>query len=331
MEDIRRTRWSASRVTWSRSITDTDPERAFRVTDAFSAVHRGDAGDQGARAASYESSTSRSASTTPLTEAEQAGTTARATPTRSRAAPPTSTRITRCAAGRAGAEELLEHESRQAAIGPSPGTIAVTAVDPREPLQHPADRARAELDRLLLAHRAPPRRGQVRHQIEDVQRRWPPRQQRRLQDGGDQSEDAQLNPLHNELRSQLAQASEAARSVRARAWPVLLDQELDRSRRIATSERAVTDPRLRGQPRDLPGPAAQARERARVDGLTRNRGLTCACRTRPPCRCAGGLRFMHTAAGRLAIGHRSGCCSCWSLRPAGPLARQIGSAQATRC
>ena len=210
--------------------------------------------------------------------------------------------------------ELLEQQSREASIAAQlSGESAVTAAHTRENLYNTQlIELRAELDRLMLTYtERHPDVVRVRHQIEDVQRALAAEQQRRSQGGGGlQSEDAQLNPLYNELRSQLAQARREAAAIRSRMGVAqsLLDQELDRSRRIAASESVLAElTRDYEVNREIYQDLLRRRENARVSmGLDQeNRGLT--LRVQDPATMPlrpSGLRFMHIAAAGavLAVG-----------------------------
>ena len=202
---------------------------------------------------------------------------------------------------------LMEQESREAAISAQlSGESAVTATNTRENLYNAQlIEARAELDRLLLTFtERHPDVVRVRHQMEDIQRALTAEQQRRSQpgQGAFASEDAQLNPLYNELRSQLAQARREAAATRSRMNTAqsLLNEEMDRSRRIAASESALSElTRDYEVNREIYQDLLRRRENARVSmGLDQeNRGLT--LRIQDPATVPlrpSGLRFMHIGA-----------------------------------
>jgi len=203
---------------------------------------------------------------------------------------------------------LLEQESRESEITSQlSGESAVTATNTRENLYNTQlIELRAELDRLLLTFtERHPDVVRIRHQVEDIQRALTAERQRRLQSGSSAlaSEDVQLNPLYNELRSQQAQARREAAATRSRMGIAqsLLDQELDRSRRIAASESALAElTRDYEVNREIYQDLLRRRENARVSmGLDQeNRGLT--LRIQDPATMPlrpSGLRFMHIAAG----------------------------------
>ena len=205
---------------------------------------------------------------------------------------------------------LLEHESREGAIASQlSGESAVTAVRTRENLFNTQlIELRAELDRLMLTYtERHPDVVRVRHQIEDVQRALVEEQQRRASGGSPRTEEAQLNPLYNELRSQQAQARREAAAIRSRMGVAqsLLGEELDRSRRIAASESALAElTRDYEVNREIYQDLLRRRENARVSmGLDQeNRGLT--LRVQDPATMPlrpTGLRFMHIAAAGAAL------------------------------
>lgn len=202
---------------------------------------------------------------------------------------------------------LLEQESRESEITAQlSGESAVTAANTRENLYSTQlIELRAELDRLMLTFtERHPDVVRLRHQIEDVQRALATERERRLQPSQSAlvSEDVQLNPLYNELRSQQAQARREAAAIRSRMGVAqsLLDQELDRSRRIAASESALAElTRDYEVNREIYQDLLRRRENARVSmGLDQeNRGLT--LRIQDPATMPlrpSGLRFMHIAA-----------------------------------
>jgi polysaccharide chain length determinant protein (PEP-CTERM system associated) len=207
---------------------------------------------------------------------------------------------------------LLEQESREGSIASQlSGESAVYAVQTRENLYRTQMiELRAELDRLMLNYtERHPDVVRIRHQLEDLQRSLNAEQQRRSQPGQSAltSEEAQLNPLYNELRSQQAQARREAAATRSRMGIAqsLLNEELDRSRRIAASESALAElTRDYEVNREIYQDLLRRRENARVSmGLDQeNRGLT--LRIQDPATMPlrpSGLRFMHIAAAGFAF------------------------------
>ena len=205
---------------------------------------------------------------------------------------------------------LLEQESRVGSITSQlSGESAVTAVQTRESLYRTQlIELRAEMDRLMLTFTDQhPDVVRVRHQIEDIQQILAQEQKRRDQPGRNAgvSEDAQLNPLYQELRSQLAQAQREAAATNSRLGIAdsLLNGELDRSRRIAASESVLAElTRDYEVNREIYQDLLKRRENARVsmDLDQEKRGLTLRIQDPAvmPLR-PSGLRLMHIAAGGL--------------------------------
>lgn len=205
---------------------------------------------------------------------------------------------------------LLEQEARAASIAAQlSGESAVTTVQTREMLH----RARlielqAELDRLLLNYTdRHPDVVRTRHQMEDAQRQLEQELSRAASSSSSSriGADSQLNPLYEELRSQLAQAQRDVAATRSRmgAAESLLADELARSRRIAAQEGALAElTRDYEVNRDIYQDMLRRRENARVSmGLDQeNRGLT--LRVQDPATIPlrpTGLRFLHIAAAGL--------------------------------
>ena len=292
---------------------DTNPERAYRVTEAFGTLFMQEAlaaKERESREAYEFIDKQVQEYHRKLTDAEK-----NLQDYRSRnadAQPGSATDVnTRISSLRTQVEQtrmsLLEQESRAAAITDQlSGESAVTAVQTRESLYRAQlIELRAELDRLMLTFtERHPDVVRVRHQIEDVQRAIAQEQERRQQPtpGTLASEDAQLNPLYNELRSQQAQARHEAAATRSRMTIAesMLGAELDRSRRIAESESALAElTRDYEVNREIYQDLLRRRENARVSmGLDQeNRGLT--LRIQDPATMPlrpSGLRFMHIAA-----------------------------------
>ncbi len=204
---------------------------------------------------------------------------------------------------------LLEQQSREASIASQlSGESAVTSVQTRETLYRTRlIELQAELDRLLLTFTdRHPDVLRVRHQMEDVQRQLAQERDRAASgQSATGSEDSQLNPLYQELRSQLAQTRREVAATRSRMGVAesLLQGELDRSRRIAASESVLAElTRDYEVNREIYQDLLRRRENARVSmGLDlENRGLT--LRVQDPATMPlrpTGLRFMHIAAAGL--------------------------------
>lgn len=292
---------------------DSDPERAYRVTEAFGALFI----EETLAAKERESREAYEFIDKQVSEyhAKLLGAEKNLQDYRSRnadAQPGSATDVSaRITSLRSQVEQarmaLMEQESRAGAISSQlSGESAVTAANTRESLYNTQlIEHRAELDRLLLTFTdRHPDVVRIRHQIEDLQRAIAAEQQRRNQPGQGPlaSEDVQINPLYNELRSQQAQARREAAATRSRMGIAqsLLDEEIDRSRRIAASESALSElTRDYEVNREIYQDLLRRRENARVSmGLDQeNRGLT--LRIQDPATMPlrpSGLRFMHIAS-----------------------------------
>lgn len=207
---------------------------------------------------------------------------------------------------------LLEQRSRQSAISDQlSGESAVTAVQTRESLYRAQLLSlQSQLDTLLLNYTDQyPDVVRIRHQIADIQQAMRQEEQRRTQ--GPQQPgafaDAQMNPMYQELRSQNAAAGRevAATQTRMGIAESMLEDELNRSRRIAESESALAElTRDYEVNRDIYQDLLRRRENARVSmELDREqRGLTLRVQDPPimPVR-PTGLRFLHFALGGLLL------------------------------
>ncbi|MCY7353505.1 MAG: hypothetical protein LH470_00155 [Lysobacter sp.] len=206
---------------------------------------------------------------------------------------------------------MLEQQSRQTALASQlSGESAVTAVQTRENLYRAQLlELQNQLDRLLLSYTEQyPDVVRIRHQITDIHRAM--QEEQRLDQplqGNGLFEDAQLNPRYQELRSQLAEAERevAASGSRLGIAESMLNEELDRSRRIVTSESALAElTRDYEVNRDIYQDLLRRRENARVSMELdqEQRGLT--MRVQDPATMPLrpiGLRFMHFAAGGLLM------------------------------
>ncbi|MEO8364941.1 MAG: XrtA system polysaccharide chain length determinant [Pseudoxanthomonas sp.] len=207
---------------------------------------------------------------------------------------------------------LLEQRSRQSALsGQLSGESAVTAVQTRESLYRAQMLGlQSQLDTLLLSYTDQyPDVVRIRHQIADIQLAMKQEEERRAQ-GPQQAgtfADSQMNPMYQELRSQSAAASREAAATQTRMGIAesMLDEELNRSRRIAASESALAElTRDYEVNRDIYQDLLRRRENARVSmELDREqRGLTLRVQDPPimPVR-PTGLRFLHFALGGLLL------------------------------
>ena len=208
--------------------------------------------------------------------------------------------------------QLMEQRSRVGAISAQlSGESAVTAVQTRENLYRAQlIELQSQLDQLLLNYTEQhPDVLRVRHQMADLQRALVEEQQRRAAAPQNSSpfDQAQMNPLYQELRSQQAQAQREAAATQSRLSIAesMLNEELARSHRIAESESALAElTRDYEVNRDIYQDLLKRRENARVSmELDREkRGLT--LRVQDPATMPlrpTGLRFLHVAgAGLLA-------------------------------
>ena len=151
----------------------------------------------------------------------------------------------------------------------------------------------------------------ITHQIRDVEeelRNEEARRELRKGQGGTLDGTAMFNPLHAELRSRFAEASRSSSATAARVSTAqgLLEQELARSGRIASSESALAElTRDYEVNRDLYQDLLRRRENARVSMNldAERRGLS--FRIQEPAAMPllpSGLRTMHIAGGGLLLG-----------------------------
>ncbi len=210
--------------------------------------------------------------------------------------------------------DLLEQHSREQSLGSQlSGESAVTAVQTRENLYRTQlMELQTQLDTLLLTYTEQyPDVVRIRHQMADIQTSIQQDQKRREQTGGGNtladSDDARVNPLYQELRSKLADTKRdiGAAESRLSMSQSMLNEEIDRSRRIATSESALAElTRDYEVNRDIYQDLLKRRENARVSMELdkEKRGLTLRVQDpaimplRPT-----GLRFLHIALAGLLL------------------------------
>jgi polysaccharide chain length determinant protein (PEP-CTERM system associated) len=206
---------------------------------------------------------------------------------------------------------LLEAQSRTTSLESQlSGESTVTAVQTRESLYGTQlIELQQQLNTLLLTYTEQyPDVVRIRHQMADIQTAMQQEQARRAKTGNTGiSDDAQLNPLYQELRSKLADAKRelAANQSRLGMSDSMLNDELDRSRRIATSESALAElTRDYEVNRDIYQDLLKRRENARVSMELdkEKRGLTMRVQDPAimPLRPIG-LRFMHIAIAGLLL------------------------------
>ena len=211
----------------------------------------------------------------------------------------------RIAALRSGLEQsrlnIMElHSTESALTSQLSGESEITAVQTRSGVYRAQlAELQAQLDKLLLNYTDQyPDVVRTRHQMDDLRRQLEAEEARRLDPQQQQSgsptsldQNAQFNPLYTELRSKLADvrrqiaagesrmsATEALLNARARPQPAHRGFG-ERARRAHA--------RLRSQPRHLSGSSQAPRERARVDESRRRKAAASrsASRIRPPSRC----------------------------------------------
>ena len=203
---------------------------------------------------------------------------------------------------------LMELRSRERAlVSQLSGESAVTAVQTRETLYRTQLlELQGQLDTLLLSYTEKhPDVVRIRHQMEDLQAAMRAEEKRRTQPGAVDASEVRMNPMYQELRSQLAQTRREIAEIQSRmsASDALLEGELGRSRRIAASESTLAElTRDYEVNRDLYQDLLRRRENARVSMELdqEHRGLT--MRIQDPAQVPSrpsGLRFLHFALGGL--------------------------------
>jgi polysaccharide chain length determinant protein (PEP-CTERM system associated) len=206
---------------------------------------------------------------------------------------------------------LMELRSREDALASQlSGESAVTSIQTRETLYRTQLlELQNQLDTLLLSYTDKhPDVIRVRHQMADIQTAMQQEQNRPRRQGAESEAEARVNPLYQELRSRLAETRReiAASQSRMSASEGLLDQELERSRRVAASESTLAElTRDYEVNRDIYQDMLRRRENARVSmELDRERrGLT--MRIQDPAQMPvrpSGLSLTHVALGGLLAG-----------------------------
>jgi polysaccharide chain length determinant protein (PEP-CTERM system associated) len=324
IEDIRdRTILSNVRDNLIRiEYTDTDPERAFTVTRAFANlfIEESLAAKERESREAYEFINNQVRDyRKKLNEAEDHLKDYRAS--NDDAAPGSETDAnTRISQLRTQIEnariDLIEQRSKERAlIEQVSGEAATLAVETREgQYRSQLAQLQGELDQLLLKDTDQhPDVIRVRHQIEDLRESVAAekgkRERRRASGRAGAIDDTILfNPLHQELRSKLAEARReiAASQSRMSISESLLKQEIDRSRRIAASSNTLSElTRDYEVNRDIYQDLLKRRENARVSMNldAEHRGLTfdiqepAALPLRPL-----GVRFLHFGIAGIGLG-----------------------------
>ena len=211
---------------------------------------------------------------------------------------------------------IMELRSTETALSSQlSGESEVTEVQTRAGLYRAqlAD-LQSQLDRLLLTYTDQyPDVIRIRHQIEDLRRQLEDEEHRKevaRNDGTPRSLDqsAQFNPLYQELRSKLADVRRqiAAGESRMNATESLLNSELDRSRRIAASESALAElTRDYEVNRDIYQDLLKRRENARVSMNLDEEGRGLTFRIQDPATKPlrpTGLSLSHFAVAGVALG-----------------------------
>jgi polysaccharide chain length determinant protein (PEP-CTERM system associated) len=208
---------------------------------------------------------------------------------------------------------LMEQQSRESALSAQlSGESEVTAVQTRAGLYRAQlIELQAQLDRLLLTYTDQyPDVVRTRMQMQDVQRQLVAEESRRNQaQGSAQSpfDNAQFNPLYQELKQQSGELRREIAATRSRmsTSESMLNGELDRSRRIAASEGALAElTRDYEVNRDIYQDLLRRRENARVSMVLdeEQRGLTFRIQDPAilPLRPAG-LRLAHFAGAGVGL------------------------------
>jgi len=212
--------------------------------------------------------------------------------------------------------ELMEQRSRQSALSSQvSGESEITSVQTRASAYRvQLAELQNQLDKLLLTYTDDyPDVVRIRHQIQDLRealaREDQQRKTRSPGNGPSPTDDSiQYNPLYQDLKSKLNEASRnsSATSSRLSATEQMLNTELERSKRIADSEAELSElTRDYEVNRDIYQDLLKRRENARVSmdldqtqqGLTFRIQEPAALPIRP-----SGLRLLHFAIAGLLLG-----------------------------
>ena len=209
--------------------------------------------------------------------------------------------------------DMMEQQSREGALlSQLSGESEVTAVQTREGLY----RAQLidlqnQLDRLLLTYTDQyPDVVRTRMQMEDIKKQIQSEQERHnLAKAGKQtlSDEAQFNPLYQTLKGRLAALRQEMAATRTRfsSNQSMLNEELDRSRRIAASESALAElTRDYEVNRDIYQDLLKRRENARVSMVLDEEQRGLQFRIQDPAILPlrpSGLRLVHFAMGGLVL------------------------------
>ncbi len=207
----------------------------------------------------------------------------------------------------AGRMQLMDLESRAGSLSYQLGSESATLGVATRTTQYQERIAslQDELDRLRLNYTDEhPDVVRVRHQIADLHGEIE-RQQRSPAASADDARRIQINPFHLELKSQLASVQRDIAGVRTRvaASEKLLEQELERAHRVASTETDLNElTRDYEVNRDIYQDLLRRRENARLSMMLdeQGRGLTFGVQepAMVPAR-PSGIRFVHFAVGGL--------------------------------
>lgn len=211
--------------------------------------------------------------------------------------------------------EMMEQSSREGAlVSQVSGESEITAVQTRDgQIRAQLAELQGQLDKLLLTYTDDyPDVVRIRHQMQDQQEALKRNEAQKgtAKAASPSSIDStvQYNPLYTELRSKLNEArrNRGAIGSRLSASQAMLNEELERSKRIASSENALSElTRDYEVNRDIYQDLLKRRENARVsmDLDQKQQGLTFRIQEPAvmPLR-PSGLRLMHFAMAGLGLG-----------------------------
>lgn len=209
--------------------------------------------------------------------------------------------------------ELMEERSREGALSAqASGESEITAVQTRAgQTRVQLAELQGQLDKLLLTYTEDyPDVVRIRHQMQDLRENLKRQEQQKSLASNPSAIDdtVQYNPLYQQLKSKLAEArsNAAATASRMSASESMLNAELERSKRIANSENALSElTRDYEVNRDIYQDLLKRRENARLsmDLDEKQQGLTFRIQEPAvmPLR-PSGLRLMHFAVAGLGLG-----------------------------
>lgn len=212
---------------------------------------------------------------------------------------------------------LMEMRSNESALASQlSGESEITAVQTRSGIYRAQlAELQSQLDKLLLTYTEQyPDVVRIRHQMDDLRKLLAQEEAKKTTGGTDKAKSpsaldqtAQFNPLYQELRSKLADVRRqiAATESRMSATEGLLNSELDRSRRIAASESALAElTRDYEVNRDIYQDLLKRRENARVSMNLDEEGRGLTFRIQDPATKPlrpTGLSLVHFAAAGIVL------------------------------